>query len=119
VRSTHHTIFDRMNRIRELTNQPQDDDEVPYGDVHFVQTPFDTVPVTNEVARYIERRMDQPVPPRWLIFRDRHGARIRIRTRDIRSIEQSTERSRAHRRRLQRAYRREEKADRAWDDKDG
>jgi hypothetical protein len=106
-----------MNRIRERSEEP-DEKEVPYGDLVFVQTPLDVFRVAREVAHYIERRMDSVQPPRWLIFRDRDGARVRIRTKDIRSLHESTEKSRSSERRLIRAYRREKKADRSWEDED-
>ncbi len=106
-----------MNRIRELTNQP-DDEEAPYGGVYVVETRFDNYRVAPEVARYIERRIDQPRQPAWLVFRDRNGARVRIRTKDIRSLRESTDKTRARGRRFTRALRREDKGDRSWEDDD-
>src|ERR1700731_2604709 len=90
-RMTAHTC---MNRVHSLFEEPEGK-EVPYGDLYFVETPFDSFRVTREVARYIERRMDGPQAPLWLIFRDRDGARVRMRTRDIRSLHESTEKTRA------------------------
>ncbi|SRR5579863_1072771 len=106
-----------MNRIRELTNKP-DDEEAPYGDVYLIMTRFDLYRVAPEVARYIERRIDQPRQPPWLVFRDRNGARVRIRTKDVRSVRESTDKTRTRGRRLGRALRREEKGDRSWEDED-
>jgi hypothetical protein len=104
-----------MNRIHELINR-RDDEEAPYGDLYIIETPFDTFGVDPAVARYIERRLDEPRQREWLIFRDRTGARVRVRTQDIRSFQESTARTRARGRRQGRAYRREDDADRSRED---
>jgi hypothetical protein len=106
-----------MNRVLEFQEVPEPE-EIPYGDLYYIETPFSSFTVSREVARYIERRLNEPQRPRWLIFRTRTGARVRLRAVDIRSMEESTERSRQRGRRLRRALRREEKANKTWDDEE-
>jgi hypothetical protein len=106
-----------MNRIRELANQPGDE-ESPYGDLYVIETRSGTYRVAPEVARYVERRMDQPRQPLWLVIRDRSGARVRFRTKDIRALRESTDKTRARARLLGRARRREDKGDWSWEDDD-
>jgi hypothetical protein len=107
-----------LNRIAAGPGGPPDDDEEPpYGDFVVVSGRFGCVYVTHDEARAIERALDAPAPPRWLVFRDRVGSRIRVRARDVRAVAESTAAQRAADRRLDRARRLEERADRrAWED---
>jgi DNA-nicking Smr family endonuclease len=68
-----------------------------------------------EVMRLISRRW----PPRWIGFVDLHGARVRIRSRLITMIHESTAIHRQRERDFERARTEEEKADgRLWEDDD-
>lgn len=51
--------------------------------------------VSTAMARHIETQLDASPPPEWITFVDLSGARIRVRTRAIWSISQSTEAQRA------------------------
>jgi hypothetical protein len=88
-----------------------------YGAFYVVSGPFGSVMVTAATARSIERELDRPKPPRWLAFRDRSGSYLRVRTRDLRSICESTPAQRAYDRRMARLRELEEQADhRSFDD---
>ncbi|MBV9880253.1 MAG: hypothetical protein JO180_07135 [Gemmatirosa sp.] len=104
-----------INRLTlHVDRQP---DEEPYGDFHVVSGPFGALSITAETARAIAQALDRRRPPRWLAFRDRAGSHIRIRTRDVRAICESTAEQRAYDRRMARARDREERAERpSWDD---
>ena len=105
-----------MNRVRALL-EPVEDEEPPYGDFVVVSGPFGSLCVTRDVARDIERMLDRRWRPRWVVFRDRVGSRVRVRTNEIRLVVESTAAQRAGDRRLDRARRKEEKADRRpWED---
>jgi len=105
-----------LNRVRALL-EPVEDEEPPYGDFVVVSGPFGSLCVTGDVARDIERMLDRRWRPRWVVFRDRVGSRVRVRTNEIRLVVESTAAQRAGDRRLDRARRKEEKADRRpWED---
>ena len=104
-----------MNRItRYLEEAPEDP---RYGDFWVVAVGYSCYGVTHEVARRIHATLDRWILPKWIVFPDRVGSIIRVRTRDIRSIVECTTEQRAADRRLDRARQDEEKADRRpWDD---
>jgi hypothetical protein len=105
-----------LNRVRGFL-EPVEDEEPPYGDFVVVSGPFGSLCVTRDVARDIERMLDRRWRPRWVVFRDRVGSRVRVRTNEIRLVVESTAAQRAGDRRLDRARRKEEKADRRpWED---
>ena len=86
------------------------------GDYFVVAGEFGAACVSKETARKIEAVLDRRWVPMWLVFRDRVGSRIRVRTRGIRSIVESTAAQRAGDRRLDRARRHEEENDgRPWE----
>ena len=99
-----------MNRLTVYLEDPADD--VPYGDFYVISGEFGSTCVTQETARYVERCLDECPMPAWIAFRDRAGSRIRVQSRLIRCIAESTAEQRAADRRLDRARRLEEKADR-------
>jgi hypothetical protein len=104
-----------MNRIRDLLDGP----EPAYGDFVVVSGSFGSACVTHETARDIERQLDRRRTPRWIVFHDRVGSRIRVRSREIRALCESTVAQRAGDRRLDRARLHEEQADRRpWEDGD-
>ncbi len=103
-----------MNRLQDILERIQ---EEPYGDFWVVSGDFGSVCVNDETARDIERRLDRRFPPTWLTFRDRVGSRVRVRSRQVRAMVESTAEQRAGDRRIERARRREEQADRfPWED---
>lgn len=104
-----------MNRI---TRYLEDSTENPsYGDFVVVAGEFGRVGVSHAVAREIQRVLDRWILPRWIEFPDRVGSIVRVRTKGIRSLVESTVEQRAADRKLERARDEEEKADRRpWDD---
>ena len=67
--------------------------------------------VSTVMARAIEGRLDRWLRPRWITFVDVTGARIRVRSRDINSIAQSTATQRADSRAFDRERRTEGQED--------
>ena len=103
-----------MNRITRYLEEPP---EPTYGDFYVVAGEFGRVGVTHAVARRIQAVLDRWVVPTCIEFPDRVGSIIRVRTRGIRSIVESTTEQRAADRQLDRAREEEEKTDRRpWDD---
>jgi hypothetical protein len=100
-----------MDRILRLVRSPEREDDQSYGDFYVVAGEFGSLTVSRETARYIERQLDRRPMPEWLVFRDRVGSRIRVRTRHVNSFVESTARQRAADRRLDRARQREQDAD--------
>ena len=106
-----------MNRLLELFETPEED--LPYGDFFVVSGEFGSACVTPETARDIERRLARMWVPRWIVFRDRVGSRVCVRSRCIRTICESTTAQRAEDRRLDRARDREYRSDRpSWENDD-
>jgi len=107
------TVMNRMQGFLEPAPEER------LGDFWVVAGEFGVVCVTREVAARIERQLDRWVPPRWIVFRDRVGSRVRVRARQVRSVCESTTTQRAADRRLDRAREREEQEDRRpweWDE---
>ena len=103
-----------MNRITRYLEEPP---EPSYGDFYVVAGEFGRIAVTHEVARRISAVLDRWIAPRWIEFPDRVGSIVRVRTRHIRSLIESTSGQRAADRQLDRARDEEEKGDRRpWDD---
>lgn len=103
-----------MNQIREKHEGPEE--ELPAGDYFVVATQYDSYYVTPDTARELGRALDRFWRPCWLKFVDRHGARAWVLARSVDAIRESTELQRAGDRTFNRALRREQKADRRWDD---
>jgi hypothetical protein len=105
-----------MNRVAEHFEEPH---EQAYGDFFVVAGEFGAACVTSETAARIEAVLDQKRVPKWIVFDDRAGSRLRVRTRHIRSIGESTAAQRAADRRFERARQREEQEDRRpWEGTD-
>ena len=103
-----------MNRISQYMEESPNEE---HGDFFIVAGPFGAVSVTNETAARIDEVLDRESVPEWIVFDDRSGSRVRVRTREIRSIVESTAAQRAADRRFDRARQREEQEDRRpWDD---
>lgn len=106
-----------MNRIAEYFEEPADEGSPSYGDFHVISGTFGSACVTYETATYVERLLDAQPAPAWVVFRDRVGSRIRVRTSQIRCVAECTAEQRAADRKLDRARRLEEKSDRQpWED---
>ena len=71
--------------------------------------------VSTEMARFIEECLDSGTSG-WVKFVDLIGSRVRLRTRKIDFIAQSTAEQRSTERDFFRTMRREHKADRDWDE---
>lgn len=102
-----------MNRLeRYFDNTP---DPPHCGDYVVVHGDCWRVAVTHDVACRIRSVLDGSRVPRWIDFNDRVGSLIRVRTRDILSLVESTFEQRVADRRWRRARREEERADSPWD----
>lgn len=91
------------------------DEPVP-GDYFVVGTENDSWCVSREMAQFVEARLDESRPPRWIAFVDLTGARIRVLARLIESVCQCTAEQRGLARAFYRARRREAKSDKDWDE---
>ena len=76
---------------------------------------FCTWYVSTEMIRFIEECLDSGAS-KWIKFVDLSGSRVRIRTRQIEYIAQCTADQRAMQRDFFRALRREDDANRNWDE---
>jgi hypothetical protein len=103
-----------MNRIARFFDESSD---IPvYGDFVVVFGDFGRFGVSHEVARQIVAALDQWFVPTWIEFSDRVGSLVRVRSREIRALVESTVTQRAADRRLERARNEEEDGDRRpWD----
>jgi hypothetical protein len=86
------------------------------GDYFVVVTRYDSYYVTPETAREIGRALDRWMPPRWLKFVDRTGARAWIRADAVTAVQESTEHARSQDRTFSYALRREARAETRWDE---
>jgi hypothetical protein len=108
-----------MSRIRLYLENVEDTEDARVGAFVAVRGDFGVFYVTQTMAERIERALDRCDVKLWLKFTDWAGSRVRIRAAQIRSIVEITPEQRANDRKLWRALRREEKADRrAWEDDD-
>jgi len=71
--------------------------------------------VSREMARAVEMTLTRKLLPRWVTFVDLTGARVRVRTRLIEVVSQSTAEQRVMARAFQRARSAERKAEADWD----
>ena len=103
-----------MNRIaRHLDESP---DNPTYGDFVVISGAFGRVSISHEVAHRIVTVLNRWFVPAWIEFPDRVGSLVRVRSRDIRVLVESTVAQRAADRRLDRARNEEEDGDRRpWD----
>jgi len=65
-----------MNRLTAFFEEPEQ--KVPSDDFYWVETRRDAIAVSRETAAEVERELDRPPPPRWVVFRDLSGARHRL-----------------------------------------
>lgn len=108
-----------MSRIRLYLENIEDAEDARVGAFFAVRGEFGVFYVTRAMAERIEWALDRRDVPQWLKFTDWAGSRIRLRPAGIRSIVEVTPEQRTTERKLYRALRREEKADRrVWEDDD-
>lgn len=106
-----------MNRLKDFFDNPQEPES--HGDFYEVDCHYDSFAVSRETAIEIERHLDHLPPPRWIVFHDLTGARLRVLAAQINRIAESTVAQRAASREFQRARRLEDKKDRRpWEDDD-
>jgi hypothetical protein len=100
-----------MNRLR----QEKTEESRPTGVDHFVVSArSETWYVSTEMARHIEACLDVEHRQAWISFVDLSGARVRLRSRELEYLAQSTADQRAAERAFHRALSRERKAERDW-----
>jgi hypothetical protein len=104
-----------MNRLKNALQQPEEQD-LPAGDYFLIVTRGDTFYVSAETARRVGRMLERRWRPRWVKFVDLNGARAWVRADTVEAVHESTEAGRTSTRAFNRALRREEKADRRWDE---
>ena len=98
--------------LRDGTEEPRDQGAADY---YVVVGENCTWYVSTEMARFIEECIDSGTS-QWVKFVDLIGSRVRLRTRKIDFIAQCTADQRVAERDFFRAMRRENKADRDWDE---
>lgn len=97
-----------MNRILQLLNQRAE--FLEYDEYFLVSGEFGRVFVSRDVACQLRSILGRIIQPRWLEFRDCTGSYIRVRTRQLSVIVESTPRTRAADRNFIRARHEEESA---------
>lgn len=106
-----------VNRIEQYLNQVRP--PASSTDYWWVETRESAYFVSARTARAIERRLEREPMPRWLVFRDLHGARHRVRALSVRMISESTAEQRASARALRRALKDERgPEENPWEDGD-
>jgi hypothetical protein len=95
-----------MNRLREFFEDPEQ--EAPSDDFYWVETRSDAIAVSRATATEVERELDRPSRPRWVIFRDIAGARHRLLAHLVEHVAESTAAQRAAGRAFYRARKLEE-----------
>ncbi len=103
-----------MNRIQHLFDEQA---ECPSaGEFFVVAGEFGRVLVTREVALRLRASFKRFLVPTWLEFQDHVGSFVRVRSRHVMVIVESTPAQRAADRRLEQARSAEENSDRRpWD----
>ena len=81
------------------------------GDFFVVSTEWDTWCVSTDMARHIDACLDADPLPRWVMFVDVTGARVRVRAESIESLSQRSVEQRAVGRRFERLARDERQRD--------
>ncbi len=104
-----------MNRIQGYFDQPE---RAPDADFFVISGDCSVWYVSGEMARFVEERLDAVPSPRWVTFVDVSGSRVRLLTRKIDSICQSTLEQRVAGRALFRALKREREANKSYEDEE-
>jgi hypothetical protein len=103
-----------MNRLKQMHEERNERPRA--GDYYTIDTRADTFYVSSETAARVSRLLERRWVPRWMKFTDVNGARIWLRASTIESVRESTEAARGNDRAFNYARRKEEIADRRWDD---
>jgi hypothetical protein len=85
--------------------------EVRLGDFFVVSTEGDTWCVSTEMARHIDTCLEAEPMPRWIVFVDVTGARVRVRSDRIESLTQRSVEQRAISRAFERMAMEERRVD--------
>jgi hypothetical protein len=101
-----------MNRIQRLFDQPSECP--PCGEFFVVAGEFGRVLVTREVAMALRASFQRLLVPTWLEFRDHVGSFIRVRSRWVTLIVESTPAQRAADRAFEKARSEEDDDNRTW-----
>jgi hypothetical protein len=89
------------------------------GDYFIVQSEYTAWYVTAATAAEVGRALDRRwLRPRWIKFMDLNGSRAWVKAERVEAIFESTEHQRARDRELGYLRRKEEHADRRWDDEE-
>ena len=105
-------MVNRLTRYFEETR-----DRTPRDDFWVVCGPTSWFAVDEPTARHIVERLERRWPPRWLRFVDLFGSAVRVRSRDIDQVIESTADQRAAGRAFRQARQAEEREDRPpWDE---
>jgi hypothetical protein len=106
-----------INRLKKVSGEA--DETPPDNDYYEVKAEYDTYYVAQDVAEYIAAMLKRRWPPRWICFTDIFGATVRVRSRQIGGICESTNVQRRNEKKFRRARHREDKEGRnPWDDDD-
>jgi hypothetical protein len=101
------------------THEGQRAEEPRAGDFYVVVSELGTWYVSPEAAMRIGRALDRAWPrAQWIKFIDRSGSRVWLRAGSIESVYECTEASRARDRQFHYLRRKEDRADRRWDDEE-
>jgi hypothetical protein len=103
-----------MENTKERFERPGQP-ELPV-DYFLVAARFELWYVSREMAQAIEASLSETPAPRWVMFVDLTGARIRVRARLIEYIYQCTAEQRSLARAFYRARKAERKAETDWDE---
>jgi|SRR5215471_2880691 len=103
-----------MNDTKERSESPGQPE--PPVDYFLVSAHYEEWYVSREMAQAIEVALSEAPTPKWVVFVDVTGARVRVRTRLIEYIYQGTAEQRALSRAFHRARSAERKADPDWDE---
>ena len=101
-------------RIKGKQEDPRE--EPKFGDFWTNEVRCDTYYVSAETAVRVGALLERFWRPRWTKFVDLNGRRVWVRTDLVEGIHESTEAQRSRNRAFDYARRKEEKADRRWDD---
>ena len=107
-----------MNRVKESLEDRGRPSQPEAGSYFVVNARCDTFYVSPETAARLGRALDRRWRPRWLKFVDVTGARVWLHAAQVESISESTETQRSNDRAFHHARRKEDAADRRWDEEE-
>jgi hypothetical protein len=105
--------------VETLKTKREGHEEEPHaGDFYVVACEYSTWYVSAETAARIGEVLDRLWRPRWIKFVDVSGSRVWLQTGVVEAVYESTEAQRTRDRDFHHRRRREEKADRRWDEEE-